>query len=147
MQKVNTSHGCANQQLDSGHSNMFFVSATGGSIPESEHDKVLYSLGINIARQVGAELKPQLSKEEMQSVILGFTDSLSDNIKDELTMLQTYGPKINELLMGRQRKAGDAEKAKGLDFITKYLSENPTAINTESGLVYHETVAGIGAQV
>ncbi len=31
--------------------------------------------------------------------------------------------------------------------LTKYLSENPTAINTESGLVYHETVAGIGAQV
>ena len=119
----------------------------GGSIPESESEKVLYSLGINIARQVGSELKPQLTKEEINTVILGFTDSLADNISDELGMLQKYGPKINELLIGRQKRAGDAEKAKGLAFITKYLEANPTAVNTASGLVYHETVPGIGAQV
>jgi len=119
----------------------------GGSIPESESEKVLYSLGINIARQVGSELKPQLTKEEINTVILGFTDSMADNISDELGMLQKYGPKINELLIGRQKRAGDAEKTKGLHFITKYLEANPTAINTASGLVYHETVPGIGAQV
>ena len=116
-------------------------------MPETEHEKVLYSLGINIARQVGAELKPQLTKEELESVVKGFTDSLTDKIPDEMTMLSTYGPKINELLTSRMSRQADGEKEKGLLFITKYLTENPSAINTESGLVYHETLPGLGTQV
>lgn len=108
---------------------------------------MLYALGVNIARQVSGELKPILSAEELTKMIAGFSDSIQNKVEDEKAVLTTYGPKLNELLQGRAHMAVDGEKRKGLEFIHKYLSENATAINTASGLVYHETVAGLGKQV
>ncbi len=80
-------------------------------------------------------------------MILGFTDSIKDRVEDDRALLSKYGPMLNELLQSRAHVAVDAEKRKGLQFIHKYLTENPKAINTESGLVYNEIVAGLGKQV
>ena len=107
----------------------------------------MYALGVNIARQVGGELKGTLTPEELQTMVLGFSDSITDKSGDEKALLTKYGPMINELLTSRAHVVVDQEKKKGLEYITKYLTENPTAINTASGLVYHETVAGLGKQV
>ena len=123
---------------------MFLI---GGNLPSTDEGKVMYALGVNIARQVGGELKGTLTPEELQTMVLGFSDSIADKSGDEKALLTKYGPMINELLTSRAHVVVDQEKKKGLEYITKYLTENPTAINTASGLVYHETVAGLGKQV
>jgi hypothetical protein len=107
----------------------------------------MYTLGINIARQVGGELKGVLSKDELAKVALGFGDSLVGESGDDKELLAKYGPLLNELLSTRSHMVADKAKAEGLEFIKKYLTENPTAINTASGLVYKEVVPGLGKQV
>jgi hypothetical protein len=42
--------------------------------PKSEEDKVFYTLGLNVARQVGSELKTVLSPKEMKIMVKGFED-------------------------------------------------------------------------
>lgn len=107
------------------------LSMTGGST--GEDDKAFYALGINIARQVGGDLKGLLSKDEIASVLSGFSDSLLDKAGDEVKLLQEYGPKLNEILAVRAASVVQVEKQKGDDFRTKYLLSNPRAIQTSSG--------------
>ena len=58
----------------------------------------------------------------------------------------THGNKLNEILQERAKNAVNAEKKKGADYLVKYLLGNPRAIQTQSGMVYSETFAGVGAQ-
>mmetsp|Transcript_35840 Transcript_35840/g.71317 ORF Transcript_35840/g.71317 Transcript_35840/m.71317 type:complete len:247 (+) Transcript_35840:38-778(+) len=122
------------------------LSVQGGSLPATEEGKVMYALGLNIARQVGGELKGVLTPEELTNMVSGFSDSINNKVADDKAILSQYGPKINEVLMERTRGVVDKEKKKGLEFVTKFLHEHPNAINTESGLVYNELVAGMGKQ-
>jgi FKBP-type peptidyl-prolyl cis-trans isomerase FkpA len=122
-----------------------FLSLRAGSAPESEEMKAFYALGLNVARQVGGELKGILSKEELTVMIQGFTDSMNDVVPNEMEMLTTYGPNLNEILTGRANARVDTEKKNGEDHIASYMMNNLKAIKTASGLVYHETLAGTGA--
>ena len=63
-----------------------------------------------------------------------------------MKVLTTYGPQLNELLSGRASKVSDEEKKKGTSYLTKYLLTNPRAVRTNSGLVFNEIIAGVGAQ-
>lgn len=121
-------------------------SLKGGNIPDSDEMKPYYALGLNIAKQVGGEIKGLLSKNELEAMILGFSDSIKDEIADEMVVLSTYGPKLNEILQERSNKAVSEEKKKGASFLTKYLLSNPRAIQTPSGLIFNEIIAGVGAQ-
>lgn len=122
------------------------LSIRAGALPDTEEGKVMYTLGVNVARQVGGELKGILTPEEMKLMVQGFSDSMAGSVDDEKSLLMKYGPLLNEQLQSRAAKAVDGEKEKGTEYITKYLLNNPTAVKTDSGLVYHETLAGIGAQ-
>lgn len=106
----------------------------------------MYTLGVNIARQVGSELKGILTKDEIETMVKGFGDSLMNAVEDDQALLIKYGPKLNELLNNRAKAMIDDEKKKGKEFLTKYLLSNPKAVQTPSGLVYNEIIAGIGAQ-
>lgn len=110
--------------------------------------KPFYALGINIAKQVGGELKGILTPEELEELVIGFGASMTNKITadEERTILTTQGPKLNEILNGRADKALNAEKKKGEDFVVKYLLGNPRAIKTPSGLVFSEVIAGVGPQ-
>lgn len=88
-----------------------------------------------------------LTKEEMDVMINGFSDSMRGNIDDDIKMLQTYGPKLNEILTDRTVKVIDNEKIKGEDYLNKFLLVNSKAVKTSSGMVYSETLAGTGTQV
>lgn len=123
-----------------------FISGGANNLPENEEHKTFYALGINIARQVGGEIKGLVDQQEMEVLLKGFSDSMSNQIPDERSILMTYGPKLNEILNGRASKVITAEKQKGEEYVAKYLLENPKAIQLPSGLVFHEQVAGIGAQ-
>lgn len=104
-------------------------------------------MGVNIARQVGSDLKGLLSAEELNHLIQGFGDSLTNKAGDETAILTTHGPRLNEILSSRSKKFVNEEKKRGEDFVASFLLRNPRAIKTPSGLVYQEIIAGIGAQV
>lgn len=112
----------------------------------SEDMKPFYALGVNVANQVGGELKGILSKDEIDAMLSGFTDSMTDKVEDDRALLMTYGTKLNEILQERARGAVSAEKKKGEDYLVKYLLGNPRAVKTNSGMIYSEVIAGIGAQ-
>ena len=105
-----------------------------------------YALGVNIANQVGGELKGILQKEEIEAMLAGFGESMLSKTKDEKEILMTHGNKLNEILQERAKNAVNTEKKKGEDYLVKYLLGNPRAIKTASGMVYSETFAGVGAQ-
>jgi len=116
----------------------------GGAV--SEPMMPFYALGVNIANQVGGELKGILQKEEIEAMLAGFGESMLSKTKDEKEILMTHGNKLNEILQERAKNAVSAEKKKGADYLVKYLLGNPRAIQTQSGMVYSETFAGDGAQ-
>ena len=127
---------------------MSYLSSTfiGGGVPDSEEMKPFYALGVNIAQQVGAELKMILSKEEVDVMLAGFADSMTDNVVDDRELLMTYGKKLNDILEDRAKAGVTDEKKKGDDFLVKYLLGNLRAVKTPSGMLYDEVFAGIGEQ-
>lgn len=116
-------------------------------MPASEDGKAFYALGINVAQQVGGELKTVLTKDELEHVIAGFKASLLETIPNENEVLATHGRRLNEILQKRMSASVDNEKASGAAYEEKYLKENPSAKRLASGLIYHETVPGLGQQV
>ena len=118
-----------------------FLSLKGGAsnLPQNDKDKPFYVLGVNVALQVGGELKSILSKEELEFTIKGFTDAMLGNAGDERSLLKQYGPALNEMLNGRANKATQEEKDRGAAYATKFLLATPKAVKTPSGLIYHDT--------
>lgn len=108
--------------------------------------KPFYALGINIARQVGGDLKSLVSTEEMKIVMAGLSDSMLDQTEDEMATLTTFGPMLNQILSKRAGEVITKEKQKGKDYVAKFLLSNPRAQQTSSGLIYNEVIAGVGAQ-
>lgn len=127
-----------------GASRLFSVQ--GGATPTPEESKAFYALGVNVARQVGGELKGLLSPEELDAMLKGFSDSMLGKAGDERALLTEQGPKLNELLTARAGRVVDDEKKRGADFVTSFLLRNPRAIKTPSGLVFNEILMGIGKQ-
>ena len=116
------------------------------AMPSNEEQKPFYALGINIARQVGGEIKLLLTPDEIQSVVEGFGDSMLDNAGDEINLLQAQGSKLNEILGERSKAAIDTEKNKGKDYAASFLLRSPKAVQTASGLIYNEEIVGVGTQ-
>ena len=126
-----------------------FLSMSGGSLPSLKDDmKPFYALGVNVAKQVGGELKTMLSAEEIQAMVTGFSDSMLSKIngEEERNVLVEHGKALNEVINSRASKVLDAEKKKGEDYVVKYLLSNPRAVRTSSGLIFNEILAGVGAQ-
>lgn len=132
------------QLLHFGYLHDSMCSAGGAS--GDDNAKAFYALGVNIASQVGPELKSLLTKEEIEHAVRGISDSLTGKCVDEVKLLTTWGQKSNEILQERVRKMADDRKKVGEEFRTKYLLSNPHAKVTKSGLIYHEVIAGIGKQ-
>lgn len=105
-----------------------------------------YALGLNLAREVGGELKQLLTKEEIEIVLQGFGESMRGEVADPMSVLVEHGPKLNEILGNRTKEKSAAVVAEGQAFIDKYLTDNATARKTSSGLIVHETVVGTGKQ-
>ena len=120
------------------------LNMSGGSVPDAS--KPFYALGVNVARQVGGELKTILTQEEINSMLAGFSDSMLNKVENENELLQTYGPKLNEILNSRASMAVDNEKKKGKDYCSSFLLKNPRAVIRPSGLIYNEIIAGVGPQ-
>ena len=107
-------------------------------VPETEEEKVSYSLAVNVA----SGIKQQgLSKIDINSLAKGFNDVLEGNELDiteeeSMKILQDYFQKLST---EKQEEANEKEQA--------YLTENAAkegVITTESGLQYEILSSGNG---
>ncbi len=104
----------------------------------SEDDKIIYSVGVTLARNLAVL---NLSEQEFEIVKRGLDDQFfSRKLPVEFS---EYGPKMGELANRRRalmaQKEGEASKS----FLAEAAAA-PGAVTTESGLVYTETETGSG---
>jgi hypothetical protein len=108
-------------------------------MPFDEDKMPFYALGTNLAMQVGGQgnFKSLLGDDELEVVLSAFCENLKGTAtSDARTVLETYGPALNEILQDRSAKLVDRVKADGTDFIANFIASNPEAVTTESGMVY-----------
>jgi FKBP-type peptidyl-prolyl cis-trans isomerase FkpA len=115
------------------------ASASPGAAAMTEDQKTLYAAGVILGRN----LEPlSLTPAELEVVSKGLADAASG--KTPQVELQTYGPKVQQLLQARQAARAGGEKTKGQEFASKAAGETG-AEKTASGLVYTALKPGTGA--
>lgn len=124
-----------------------FSTYDGENMPKDEEMKKFYALGVNLAMQTGSQLKSLLNSEELQAMLDGHNDMLSDKVKNSQGLLSEYGPACNAVLTARADANMNEKKKEGVNFMADFLVKNPNAQRTSSGLIFHETVAGTGKGV
>jgi FKBP-type peptidyl-prolyl cis-trans isomerase FkpA len=87
-----------------------------------------------------------LSDEEIQALLSGYRDLLEERVSAATAtkLITAQMPQINLIIGKRNEEYQLKLTSHGSEFIENYLSTNPTAIKTSSGLVYHEVVQGTG---
>jgi len=115
-------------------------------MPESEEKMPFYALGINLAKQLGGQVKTLLDEDEMDIVLKGFEENMRGTGPDGQEILMKYGQQLNSILQERSNGMGEKVKKAGADYIANFLECNDDAIVTESGLVYCPMKEGTGAQ-
>tara|TARA_B100000029_G_scaffold442077_2_gene460268 strand:+ start:370 stop:1056 length:687 start_codon:yes stop_codon:yes gene_type:complete len=109
---------------------------------ETEEDKLYYALGLAAAQGLGP-FKGNLTADQIELVKLAFSDAIED--KEAQVKLEDYVPKLGERAQQLTNSTSQAEKEKGQAFLAQAAQEEG-AIQTASGLLYQELVAGTGAQ-
>jgi len=104
---------------------------------KTEEDKVMYTVGLVISRNLGPFT---LNDRELELVKQGLADGVHKTPK---VALETYGPKVNELAKQRQAAAAAIEKKAGDEFLAKAATEKG-AVKKPSGLVFVEQRSGKG---
>ena len=115
------------------------ASASPSAAAMTEEQKTLYAAGLILGRN----LEPlALTPAELEIISKGIGDAATG--KTPQVELQTYGPKVQELLRARQSARAGGEKTKGQEYASKAAGE-AGAEKTASGLVYQSLTAGSGA--
>ncbi len=96
-------------------------------------DDICYGFGLILAGQLKGAL---VEADEVVFVHRGLEDGILGN--EPVVQVAEYGPKIQQLLLQRN-------KDKGMAYVQKAAAEEG-AVQTASGLVYQEIKAGTGAQ-
>jgi len=128
--------------------------APGGKVDlANDEAKTFYALGFNVATGISQHSGTPLTSDQINDIIAGFSDELSS--RQSQVDMQTYGPKIGEMMRARsggpqmapQAAADPAklaeEKKKGEDFAEK-ASKEPGAEKLPSGLVFKSITPGTG---
>jgi FKBP-type peptidyl-prolyl cis-trans isomerase FkpA len=104
----------------------------------TDEEKEIYALGLTMGKQLG---QFDLSPAEMEIFLRAVKDSVAGKPAIELN---EWGPKIGTLVVARQGRVAQREKAAGAAYLLKAAAE-PGAVKTDSGLVYREVTPGTGA--
>jgi FKBP-type peptidyl-prolyl cis-trans isomerase FkpA len=107
--------------------------------PNTDEEKTLYAIGLSIS---GNLAQFDLTPAELEQVKAGIEDGLSKKPRVEI---ETFGPKIGELLHTRIERMAEAEKKSAETFLAKAAAEKG-AEKKASGLIYTEVKAGDGKQ-
>jgi FKBP-type peptidyl-prolyl cis-trans isomerase FkpA len=111
---------------------------TAGAVPMTDDEKIIYSLGLSIARS----LQPfELSEAEMAFVKQALDDAKNGK---PAVVLEEWGPKIQGFAQSRAGRQAVREKEVSAQYLAKAATE-PGAEKTASGLVYKELTPGTGA--
>jgi FKBP-type peptidyl-prolyl cis-trans isomerase FkpA len=105
----------------------------------TEEDKTLYALGLVLGRNV---TEFALSPRDLEVVQRGFNDAAKG--APHQVPLETYGPKVRDLAMAKQKERAAAMAAQGATFLESAARE-AGAVKTPSGMVYLEQKKGAGA--
>jgi len=104
----------------------------------TDDDKTLYAIGLALSRNLTGF---SLNEKELAIVQSGIADGTLG--KEKKVDLQTYMPKINQLMQSRQTAAAATEKKSSEAYLAKAAGEKG-AEKTPSGMIYTETKAGSG---
>ncbi len=105
---------------------------------ESEDEKILYTLGLALSRNL---TQVELTETELESVLRGIQDGVLD--KEPLVALEEYGPKIAGFIQARVDAKTVLVKAEGIAYLAT-MAEAEGAQKTESGVVIFDEVIGEG---
>ena len=105
---------------------------------KTDDDKTLYALGLSFGGNIASY---GLTAEEAAVVAAGLVDAVTGQ-KPQVD-LQTYGPKIKDLMTGKMTKKAGAEKEKGKAFLEQAAKEKG-AVKADDGMIYVETQKGTG---
>lgn len=120
--------------------------ATSPGMPFDDAKMPFYALGVNVARQVGSQIKELIDDDELEIMLQGFGDTMRGSSQDSNAILSKYAMSLNQIIAERSNSILDRTKKAGADYITNFLDCNEEAIQTESGLVYYPIVEGSGKQ-
>jgi FKBP-type peptidyl-prolyl cis-trans isomerase FkpA len=105
----------------------------------SEDDKTLYAVGLSIWKSLAVF---ELTPAEAEVVLRGLREAAAGKPSADVA-LDTYGPKVDGLVRGRQAQRLEKEKVRATEYLAKAAQE-PGAVLSESGLIYKEVSAGTG---
>jgi FKBP-type peptidyl-prolyl cis-trans isomerase FkpA len=111
--------------------------AAGGTTLTGDDEKIVYAIGLSMARSLGPL---NLSPTEVELVKKAISDSLAGKPAEDLA---TWGPRINGLAQSRTAATATKEKIASKAYLEKAAAE-PGAVKTPSGLIYREVKAGAG---
>mmetsp|Transcript_17141 Transcript_17141/g.38616 ORF Transcript_17141/g.38616 Transcript_17141/m.38616 type:complete len:253 (-) Transcript_17141:687-1445(-) len=120
--------------------------SSGPSMPASEEEMPFYALGVNLARQLGGQVKDLIDEDETEIVLRAFGDTMRGTLADPQTILVKYGPQLNTILQERSNSVVERTKKAADEYVENFLACNEEAVRTESGLVYCSMVEGTGKQ-
>jgi FKBP-type peptidyl-prolyl cis-trans isomerase FkpA len=119
---------------------MLAVPAFAVSDPTTEEQKVLYAIGVHIAKQLDFF---NFSAAEFEFVQQGFADKV--NGKKIIADPEAYKQQISEFAQSRVKITAEKEKAKSKEFLENAAKEKG-AQKTASELIYIPIKAGTGKQ-
>jgi len=84
----------------------------------------------------------------MQTVLDGFEDGMKGAISkaEGEAILSSHGMALNDMLQERAGNVVNKQKEEGEEFVAGFMSANPEAVKTESGLVYLPMTEGTGTK-
>ena len=103
----------------------------------TDEQKTIYALGLSLYKSLG---RFDLSPAEIEIVKKAITDSQAGKPAVDL---QTWGPKINNLMTERGSRVAERQKIESKAYLAKAAAE-PGAVKTDSGLIYRELRPGTG---
>jgi FKBP-type peptidyl-prolyl cis-trans isomerase len=112
----------------------------GGPALETDEQKIFYALGYALSRGVGPA---QFTAEETSVIVAGLQDGLQR--KEAEVAMDTWSPKIQEMLEKRLTAAAEVEKVESVAFCDAEKQKDGAEVTT-SGAIYFELEPGTGAQ-
>ncbi|MCP3982337.1 MAG: FKBP-type peptidyl-prolyl cis-trans isomerase [bacterium] len=107
---------------------------------ESDDDKVLYTLGVALSRNLASF---EFNEDEMKKIVAGLTDGAL--ARDPRVDPTTFGPKIDAMMQARMATIQERQKAAGAAYLAEAGKEEG-ATTDAAGMVYLKIDAGDGAQ-
>eukprot|EP01006_Ploeotia_vitrea_P057288 TRINITY_DN68164_c4_g1_i1.p1 TRINITY_DN68164_c4_g1~~TRINITY_DN68164_c4_g1_i1.p1 ORF type:complete len:244 (-),score=17.30 TRINITY_DN68164_c4_g1_i1:65-796(-) len=115
------------------------------AMSDDDKNEAIFTLGVNVANKAG-EIRNVLEKNELDAFVKGFSDTVLGKVTNPNELFAKHGPYLNKIIGERMQVLVEEKAKQDKKFIEFYMKENPTAVKTDSGLVYHKQTNGTGKQ-